>query len=248
MQIESLEMKVKQLELNTFQNLYLMTMNNSQVNGQLQAHAFMMQNCQMQQLYAFSLQAAGRFQPPVLNYNPFNYNYPENLIPPMAQFNPAPSCWHPMPQAQFPLVVPPPPVVRNGVPPFNIPPPAVFNTNVPPPNVPPFPVIVNTGNQMECNSGNTYSRQRQAETTRLQLEKHLDSPVSRHHRQTKVASHIGRMARSVVREDCLIPPSDNQLSSHSSGNVASVVREDCLIPPSDKQSSSIATETSVWGA
>ena len=248
MQIEFLEMKVKQLELNTFQNLYLMTMNSSQVNGQLQAHAFMMQNCQMQQLYAFSLQAAGRFQPPVLNYNPFYYNYPENLIPPMAQFNPAPSCWHPMPQAQFPLVVPPPPVVRSGVPPFNIPSPPVFNTNVPPPNVPPFPVIVNTGNQMECNSGNTYSRQRQAETTRLQLEKHLDSPVSRHQRQINVASHSGRMVRSVVREDCLIPPSDNQLSSHSSGNVASVVREDCLIPPSDKQSSSIATETSVWGA
>ena len=83
LQIESLEMKVKQLEINMFQNLYLMTMNSSQVNVQFQTHAFMMQNCQMQQMFALSSLQAGRFHPPVYNCNPFMHTYPTNFIPSM---------------------------------------------------------------------------------------------------------------------------------------------------------------------
>ena len=218
LQIESLEMKVKQLEVNNCHNLYLMSMNNSQINSQLQTQAFMMQNCQMQQLYAFSLQA-GKFQPPVLNYNPFGYGYPfmynyaANLTPSMATYNPVSNYWHPGPQAQFPPVVPP--VIGHNGPPFNMPPPPVFQANVPPPNIQPFPVNVNTSNQTRRNPGNLYSRQRQAETTRVQIEKHLDPPVSRQQGQMDAASQGSRMIRSMVCKDGLVPPVEKQTTSQS---------------------------------
>ena len=49
-QLDSLEARMKQMEVNMFQNLFLMTMNNSQIGVQLQNHAQAVQNIQLQQM------------------------------------------------------------------------------------------------------------------------------------------------------------------------------------------------------
>ena len=237
LQVESLEMKVKQLEINMFQNLYLMTMNSSQVNVQFQTHAFMMQNCQMQQMYALSSLQAGRFHPPVYNCNPFMHTYSTNFIPSMTQFSQGPNYWHPMSQVQFQHVIPPPPAAGSCVPPPNISPPPVFNASVPPPNVPLFPAVANMGSQFESNSGSMYGRQRPGGNTGVSLEKHLDSPVRHQQHQSNIVTHNRRKDRLVGREDCLIQSSVKQLSSQSV--ISSEAREECLNPPNGKQLSVI---------
>ena len=49
-QLDSLEARMKQMEVNMFQNLFLMTMNNSQIGVQLQNHAQTVQNIQLQRM------------------------------------------------------------------------------------------------------------------------------------------------------------------------------------------------------